>query len=365
MSIFNIFGKKKKRLSSTYEEVWEKADSKEDVAETNPEWKGASKRRQEKAKETRKETRVKKEMLKTELQSKAEIRKVALAKAKEIHGDKAFGLRTVQGLEMSVDERFEVFHRTVDDVVRGIHPFTVIYGTAGVGKSHLVKEVLEKYDLVTGKDYAWLTSRCTAPALFETGIRFRKGGILVLDDVDFSGGSRDSKKQMREILKCMTDSSPERIVNWSVKSGGYEQVASAGEGEDAISRYEKGEAKKLPSQYRFDGRLIIITNLTEKEFDDEGALLSRAMNVPLFLTEEEKLERMKTMLRKVNPEMDIRLKEEVLSTLIDYYEVQREVNEAAGTAKLDKTQLDLRTLVSALKMAEVDNEWRKRMHLLF
>ena len=359
MSIFNLF-RKKKRLSSTYEEVWDTTPE-DNTVKNLPESKEPEQTKKP-LKAPPKEW-LEENTFRTELEDKAASMKSAMQKAQEIHGDKPFGLRTVKALEMSVEDRFRVFHRTVDDVVRGIMPFAIIYGTAGVGKSWTVKDVLEKRGQEPGKDYAWLTSKCTPPSLYETGIAFRKGGILVLDDVDFTPNK--AGKQMVELLKAMTDTYDERIVTWNTKGADIEIVNSVEEGERLLELREKGEVKKKPSQYKFEGRIIVITNLTEKEFDKEGALLSRAMNVPLFLTEDEKLEHMRIKLREISPEMDLGLKEEVLNALIEYHEVQTEVVKAAGTDKLDRAQLDLRTLVNALKLAEVDNDWRSRLMLLF
>ena len=87
--------------------------------------------------------------------------------------------------------------------------------------------------------------------------------------------------------------------------------------------------------------------------------------MPLYLTEDEKLEHMRIKLREIMPEMDLGQKETVLNELIEYHALQTRVNKAAGTDKLDQTQLDLRTLVQALKLAEVDDNWRSRLMLLF
>jgi hypothetical protein len=359
MAIFDLF-RRKKRLRSSYEDVWEKPCTPADAKQDPPEWKGASKKRKTKAQATRKSTTNSRQ---TDLEVQAAARAEALTKAKEIMGDKPFGLNTVKALEIPVEQRFEGFHRTIDDVVRGILPFAVVYGTAGVGKSWTVKDVLNARGLEAGKDYAWLTSKCTPPSLYETAITFRKGGILVLDDVDFKSGS--AGKQMTELLKAMTDTQDERIVTWTTKGADIEIVNSISEAEQILERREKGEGKKKPSQFKFEGRIIVITNLTETEFDKEGALLSRALNVPLYLTEDEKLEHMRLKLRDIMPEMDLGHKEAVLNELIEYHTLQTRVNKKAGTDKLDQKQLDLRTLVQALKLAEVDDNWQNRLMLLF
>ena len=207
-----------------------------------------------------------------------------------------------------------------------------------------------------GKDYTWLTSKCTPAALFETALRYRNGGIIVMDDVNL----KENKGQMMEILKSMTDTYENRTVVWNAK--GLVQVSDPKEAEKLAQEFEKGESKTMPSQFSFKGKVIIITNLIESDFDD--ALLSRAMNVPLFLTEDEKLEHMKLKLREIRPEMDLGLKEEVLNYLIEFHAMNEEINKEAGVENLERTQLDLRTLVQALNIAEKDDRWRERMYLL-
>ena len=150
-----------------------------------------------------------------------------------------------------------------------------------------------------------------------------------------------------------------RTVVWNAK--GLVQVSDPKEAEKLAQEFEKGE-RSMPSQFSFKGKVIIITNLIESDFDD--ALLSRAMNVPLFLTEDEKLEHMKLKLREIRPEMDLGLKEEVLNYLIEFHAMNEEINKEAGVENLERTQLDLRTLVQALNIAEKDDRWRERMYLL-
>ena len=363
MGFFDIFRNTKKDMS--YEELWERAEPKDGVKTevqttkktekneaidfediepiyTDPGKKGVAKR-----------TKKKPEIKGVDAQSRI----VATQKAKQIHGNKPFGIRTVMSLEKSVEARFETFKRTVDDLVMGIIYCVLIYGTAGVGKSWTVEQILTRRGMEKGKDYTWLTSKCTPAALYETALRYRNGGIIVMDDVNL----KENKGQMMEILKSMTDTYETRTVVWNTK-GAFEQVSDPKEAEKLAQKFENGESKTMPSQFSFKGKVIIITNLIESDFDD--ALLSRAMNVPLFLTEDEKLEHMKLKLREIRPEMDLGLKEEVLNYLIEFHAMNEEINKEAGVENLERTQLDLRTLVQALNIAEKDDRWRERMYLL-
>jgi len=298
--------------------------------------------------------------------SKAESRKIAMQKAEEIFSDEKkprdhFGIRTVKVLQQSVEDRFSVMNETIQDVCKGNLTSLVIYGTAGIGKSHSVKKALEENNLEEGKDWTLLTSKCTPAALYETALRYRhEGNIIILDDVNFEGKAKG--KDMWELVKAMTDTYPTRTVASATKGSNMELVGSPDEAEDFLKKQKGTKENKIPTMFGYRGRLIVITNLPEKFFDD--AYLSRSVTVPLFLTESEKIEHMRNILRDIQPQMDLFLKEEVLNALKAQHEEDLELNRIAGTESLSRTQFDLRTLGLALEMAERDTNWRKRLHLL-
>lgn len=357
MGFFEIFRNTRKDIP--YEEMWERGESRNGVKTNAQTTKKTDRKKQ--IKSVKQEIEVEKPLKKPGKKPvikgiDAQSRIIASKKAKLIHGNKPFGIRTVMSLEKSVEARFETFKRTVDDLVMGIIYCVLIYGTAGVGKSWTVEKILKARGLEQGKDYTWLTSKCTPTALYETALRYRHGGIIVMDDVNL----KEQKGQMMEILKSMTDTYEIRNVVWNTKAN--IQVSDPKEAEKLAKEFEKGESKAMPSQFSFKGKVIIITNLHESDFDD--ALLSRAMNVPLFLTEDEKLEHMKLKLREIRPEMDLGLKEEVLNYLISFHQENERINKEAGVENLARTQLDLRTLVQALNIADKDDRWRERMYIL-
>ena len=303
--------------------------------------------------------------------SKAKRRAEAYQKAIEIHStnlsgkkkpEDLFGLRTVKVLETPVKERFDVMHKTIEDVVKGTILSVVIYGTAGIGKTHSVKKALSEAGRKEGKDWIILTSDCTPAGLYETALKFReKNKIIVLDDIDFQGGP--GGKAMWELVKAMTDTYETRTVARTNKSAGFKLVSSAAEAEEYLAKCKKeGKEPKIPSMFGFQGRLLVITNLPESFFDE--AYLSRSVTVPLFLTEDEKIEHMREILREMNPNMDFFKKERVLNALHEQHIEDTELNKLAGTDKLNRNQFDLRTLENALKMAESDPNWKDRLHLL-
>ena len=304
--------------------------------------------------------------------NKAELWADANRRAIEIHetnvpkGKKVtdlYGLRTVKVLMRPVDERFEDMRASIQDVVKGVVLSLLIYGTAGIGKTHSVKKALTEAGYEEGKDWVILTSDCTPAGLYETALKFRqKDKIIVLDDIDFQAGANG--KAMWELVKAMTDTYETRTVARTNKN--YKLVSSAEEAEKYLVECEKKKEKKgidkLPSMFGYQGRLVVITNLTESFFDE--AYLSRSVTCPLFLTEDEKIEHMRYILREMNPDMDYFLKERVLNALHDQHIEDRELNKLAGTEHLNRTQFDLRTLEKALKIAKSDPDWKRRLHHL-
>jgi len=297
--------------------------------------------------------------------AKAESRRKAMGSAMQIFAShkkpkEQFGIRTVKVLEKSVKDRFNDMHETVQDVCKGNLTSVVLYGTAGIGKTHTVKTALKQHNLIEGKDWTLLTSKCTPSALYETALRYRHpGNIIILDDVNFAKGT--TGKDMWELVKAMTDTYSVRTVSSTTKGSNMKLVGSPDEAEKFLKQ-QGSKDNKIPTMFGFQGRLIVITNLPESFFDE--AYLSRSITVPLFLTESEKIEHMRNILEQIKPHMDIFIKEEVLNALKTQHEEDLELNKIAGTESLTRTQFDIRTLELALNMAETDSNWRKRLHFL-
>lgn len=83
----------------------------------------------------------------------------------------------------------------------------IIEGSAGVGKSSIVKSVVGRR---SEKDYLWLEGRMTAAAFYQRLFEHRDA-MVIIDDVDDL--YRD--KQCMNLLKCLCQTETEKRVMWN------------------------------------------------------------------------------------------------------------------------------------------------------
>ncbi len=84
-----------------------------------------------------------------------------------------------------VKKHLELTKQFVASVVGGVHKNALLQGPPGLGKSHVVGEVLREAGLVEKKDYFVVKGHITPTNLFALlGILRSKGQVLVLDDCD-------------------------------------------------------------------------------------------------------------------------------------------------------------------------------------
>ena len=102
---------------------------------------------------------------------------------------------------------------------------------------------------------------------------------------------------------------------------------SMGMSDEEIEATYQEDPSKLPNKFEFNGQVIFISNLPEDKFDD--ALLSRSLHVDVHLNRNELIDRMKTLMHKISPELDDELKQEALDYLMyvtETYPVKFDLN---------------------------------------
>lgn len=272
------------------------------------------------------------------------IRQTAQQKAAEI-GIK--GRKTIALLEDEVNERFKLCRHMILAVVQGRLNGMIIAGAGGIGKSYMILEILRALNFKEGKDYLFMKNKVTSFALYHSAVDWRNGGLIILDD------TTTWTDQHIELIKSMCDTNEPRVINWK-------SIGKAHSG-DADTLVKEG---KLPDRIEFKGRMIVITNLTEDQIPQ--TLLSRCAVIPLAMTESEKLERMRTILKKMNPDMDLAFRREVMDALIEQYELERKWAEDPKMGKIDVQPLCLRSLKKLLDYAKGDPEgWRDYLKIAF
>ncbi len=86
---------------------------------------------------------------------------------------------------VEVQKHLELTKRFVKSVVDGVHKNAILQGPPGLGKSHVVTQVLHEEGKVEKKDYFVVKGHNTPTNLFVLlGLLRNKGQVLVLDDCD-------------------------------------------------------------------------------------------------------------------------------------------------------------------------------------
>jgi hypothetical protein len=208
-----------------------------------------------------------------------------------------------------VEDRFRYIQNLTDMVIKGVSPSILITGMAGIGKTHLVTSRLEEAGKVEGLDYLLIKGNATPMGLF-TVLHNNREATLVFDDTDAVFQDPVSIN----ILKAALDSYDKRMVSWF--------------------------SAKLPEQYdnvfEFRGSIIFISNLDESKIDK--AVKSRTFVSNLKLSHEEVVDHMRALAPKIAPDVDMKLKTEVLDFLLEKTKSFEEFN--------------LRTFIKAIKIRQ-------------
>ncbi|MFK5951240.1 MAG: hypothetical protein QM500_20990, partial [Methylococcales bacterium] len=123
--------------------------------------------------------------------------------------------------------------------------------------------------------------------------------LIIFDDCD----SVLKDATSLNILKGALDNYDERVISWLSK--GF------------IS-------DDLPDSFKFTGRVIFISNLALTKID--GAVRSRTLSVDLSMTLQDKIDRMRAIIKNIEPDYSLEVKTKVLNYLDDNKEKAKEFN---------------------------------------
>jgi hypothetical protein len=139
----------------------------------------------------------------------------------------------------SLLERFNLLDELTMSTVMGISPSLIVSGSAGIGKTTEIMNVVNEYDL--GDMLKVVKGKTTPLSLYKLlyGLRFA-GSVLVLDDADDCWENEDSLN----IIKAATDSSETRLISWQSS-----KVILDDDGDE------------IPRDFIFEGSVIFISNL--------------------------------------------------------------------------------------------------------
>jgi len=235
--------------------------------------------------------------------------------------------------EFSIEERFEFLEQLIMLVVDGDAKSLLITGRGGIGKSWTVIETMEK----AGKtdvnkvlpnitdlddiqvedeeteierkivkqitrprgDYIVVKGYVTSKYLYKLMYDYRDRTII-FDDCDRV--LQDGTCVM--LLKAALDSYEERWVSW---------------GKDQ----QFGETD-LPPVFKFTGKIMFISNMDITAVDE--AVRTRCLKVDLSMTKEQRIDRMRSVLPNVEPDLDMEIKIDALDLLQANMHLTEDIN---------------------------------------
>lgn len=183
-------------------------------------------------------------------------------------------------------------------VALGKAPAVIICGPPGTSKTYIVRRTFHFEGLKPGTDYRIEKGGSLSVSAVYDLLYLNRDRILILDDFDTPLKNVDTIN----MLKAITDSYDKRILSIS-----REKRMSS----------QNQEAPETPSKFEYKGKLIIITNLDKKEID--RALLSRAPAFEVKFSIQEIITALEKMITYINPEVDVKIKQEVLSYIMSLY----------------------------------------------
>jgi len=228
-----------------------------------------------------------------------------------------------------IRDRFDMLKDMTKAVKKGDVRAMIVSGPPGVGKSHGVEEVLDRYatmELMGGtKQHEVIKGATSAIGLYCKLYKMAdKGKVVVFDDCD----SIFADELSLNILKAALDSKKTRTIHWNT---------------DSFKLRNEG----VPDSFRFEASAIFITNL---KFDKVKGKLREHL---------EALEsRCHYMDLTIDSERDkiLRIRQVVQDGMLDAYnlddEVKEEIMEFVDANKKRLRELSLRTVLKVADLAK-------------
>ena len=167
----------------------------------------------------------------------------------------------------SSKDKFEYLKTATRLVATKMMPSMIVAGEPSGGKTHNVMETLFDLDFEEGVDYLKFSGHMTPLELY--GVLFENSdGLIIFDDCD----SVMFDDVSRNILKAALDSYAVRVITYKSASNILEK-------------------RGWPSDFRFNGQVIFITNQPNNKID--RALIDRSQLINVFMTIDEKLQYMR------------------------------------------------------------------------
>jgi len=234
-----------------------------------------------------------------------------------------------------IRERFDMLKDMTKAVKKGDVRAMIVSGPPGVGKSHGVEEVLDRYatmeSLGAGKTHEVIKGAMSPIGLYCKLFKMAdKGKVVVFDDCD----SIFQDDLSLNILKAALDSKKNRWIHWNT---------------DSFKLRNEG----VPDKFKFEASAIFITNLKFDKVKGKlrehlSALESRCHYMDLTIdTDKDKM---------------LRIKQVITDGMLDAYKIDDEVKEdIMDFVDINKNRLRELSLRTVLKVADLavafPNNW--------
>jgi len=222
-------------------------------------------------------------------------------------------------------QMFSNLERLTKMVGKGIQPSLVITGSAGTGKTFLVKDTLTKMGLTESNEFVHFKGRATAAGLFVT-LYDNCDKIIVLDDCDSVFKDPDAVN----MLKAALDSYDTRNISYITSKPLKDQFGT-----------------HLPRSFEFTGKIIFISNLDQSTLDE--AIRSRSFVSDISMTTEQMFMRIEGLMEKMENKIPTKAKQQAMT-------IMKELNE-----KYDGISVNLRSFIKAARICAMGFENAKDM----
>ena len=225
-------------------------------------------------------------------------------------------------------DRFEMLTDMAKAVKRGDVRSLIVSGPPGVGKSHGIETVLDRYQMVEtlggAKKYEVVKGAMSPIGLYCKLYKYaEEDNVIVFDDCD----SIFSDELALNILKAALDSKKKRMIHWNT---------------DSFKLRNEG----VPSSFMFKGSAIFITNMkfdrvkSKKIQEHLKALESRSHYIDLTIdTEREKM---------------LRIRQIIGDGMLDEYKLSQETkDEIIDFVDMNKKKLRELSLRTVIKIADL------------
>lgn len=209
----------------------------------------------------------------------AEKRKLMLEAVEEGNRVIARVKKSMTSGQMIMEGAFAKIRLYINSIYSGYSTGLIVLGSAGLGKSFTVREVLAELNI----DYEVVEAYITPPELFLALYRCRKKGkVLLLDDCH----KLLEDARCLSYLKCALASTQELNRNRVVTNATQKPL------QDPVSGIY------VPNSYLFEGNVIILTNVLNEKNSHIKAVMSRLDHVKLVFTEEQKFKIMEEIIKR-------------------------------------------------------------------